>query len=430
MNRRELLAAGGLAGGGLLSGCATGPAQADPLRGEALLRDVETYVGFGVHRSGGPGDVATSNWLASRWRSLGYQVEQESYDIPNSDASVAALAAGAENFPGFAQPPIVTTGAGGLKAALALWDRVSPGGVAGRIAIVHVPRPPGAASPGAAYRAAFAEAQAAGAVAIVAAISGPSGDIVAINTPVDLKPGLPILALGERELPRLQSAMAAGGEAVLRIEGPGGMRRASNTIARHGETGPWLIVSTPQSGWFTCGGERGPGVAISLALSEWALRQKFPCRLLFVGTSGHEWTDFGAHQFHKTSAPEPDDTALWFHLGASFAARGYEETAQGPRPLEVANPVRSLMVSNGLLEATRTAFAGQAGIEAPMAADGRTALGETRLVIEEGYPVLAGFWGAHALFHTPQDDARATTPQILETVARAVAKVIERGVKT
>ena len=44
-------------------------------------------------------------------------------------------------------------------------------------------------------------------------------------------------------------------------------------------------------------------------------------RWLFIATSGHEWVDAGAEIFHKSHAPEPADTALWFHLGASFAAR-------------------------------------------------------------------------------------------------------------
>lgn len=30
-----------------------------------------------------------------------------------------------------------------------------------------------------------------------------------------------------------------------------------------------LAVSTPTSGWFNCGGERGPGIAVFLSLVSW-----------------------------------------------------------------------------------------------------------------------------------------------------------------
>ncbi|MBI1359263.1 MAG: hypothetical protein GC155_03160 [Alphaproteobacteria bacterium] len=429
MNRRDILrAASGLTAVGALAACkgsSAPPVAADPLSGTSLMRDVETYVGFGIHRSGGAGDLATTDWFAKRWAALGYEIEQQHYEIPNADTTAATLSVAGETFDGFGQPPLVFTSGEGLPAPLAMWDEAHPENVAKRIAVVYVPAPSSGFSPSAAYRAAFAKAADAGAAAVLGVISGPSGEIVAINTPVDLKPTVPVLLIGEREKPRLDAAMAKGGDAVLRLEGPGGMRPASNTIARHGDTGPWLIVSTPQSGWFTCGGERGPGVAMSLALAEWAVQKKLPCRLCFVSNSGHEWIYFGGRQFQKSGAPEPADTAMWFHLGASYAARAYEQTPDGLKPLDTANPNCVLMVSDDLMASAQAAFAGQPGIGTPAAADVATSAGELTAVIEEGYKSFAGFWGGHALFHTPIDKADATTPQILETVARSVAKVIE-----
>lgn len=439
MNRRELLVAAGSAGAAAyLSACSpTAPsdgapaaAAADPLTGDALMKDVRDYVDFGIHRSGGSGDVATSDWFAEHWRSLGYEVEQPEFDIPNADTDVASVTVGGETFDGFAQPPMVLTQGGGVTAALAAFDPAAPQGVAGRIAVVRIPRERGQGSPSQAYRQACAAAAEAGAAGIVAVITSPSREVVAINTPPDATISAPVLFIPEREAARFDAAMAKGGDATLRIEGPGGVRKARNTIARRGSEGPWVIISTPQSGWFTCGGERGPGIAMSRALAAWATTTTYKCRWLFIATSGHEWIDTGAHIFHETSAPEPAETAHWLHLGASFGARHYEETDDGLKPLDTPNLIRSFMVSQDVMDAAKAAFAGQPVIETPLLADAATALGETRLVAAEGYPSLSGFWGGHGLFHAPNDDANATTPAIMEPIVRALVAMLDARLKT
>lgn len=436
MNRREwMTGAGALAltacnqsqppGATQATAAAVVTPNADPFAGNLLMADVESYVGFGTHRTGSDGDKATSDWFAKRWRELGYEVEQTEFSVPNADTKVAKLRIGAEAFDGFAQPPLSFTPEGGVNAALAWWNAKSPADVSGKIALVHFPRAAGAPSPSAAYRDAFQRCELAGAAGIVAVTSGPSGEVVAINTPVDMLMETPVLQIGEKEKRRLDAALASGQPGKLIIEGPGGFRNGKNTIARRGTTGPWVIISTPQSGWFTCGGERGPGIAMSRALSEWAVTKNLPVRWLFIATSGHEWTDFGADIFHKNQAPDPKDTALWFHLGASFGARAYQETPGGLIVADTPNLGRTLMATPDLIPLCEAAFAGQPVIEKPVKSDVKTALGEYRLVAEEGYPTSAGFWGFNAKFHTPIDGADSTTAAVMEPIARAIAQVIE-----
>lgn len=428
MNRRELITG---ASAMAFSACTPSASQPTPtvdvFDGASLMKDVEAYVGFGVHRTGSEGDAATSRWFADHFRALGYTVEQTDVTCPNADTHVARLRIGEEAFDGFAQPPLVFTPEGGLTAPLVWWQATTPAKVKDAIAIVHVPRQAGAASPGAAYRQAFSACEAAGAKGIVALMSGPSGEVVAINTPLSLKPGLSILQIGEKERARLEAAMAAGAPGRLIMEGPGGDRTGVNTVATRGKAGdPWVIISTPQSGWFTCGGERGPGIAMHRALAAWAGQQTFPVRWLFIATSGHEWGDAGAEIFHHSQAPDPRETALWYHLGAGYGARAYSETPAGLLALETPNLARTLMATADLIPFCQAAFAGQPVIEKPLAADPATALGEYRLVLAESYPSAAGFWGANAHFHTPLDDASTTTPEIMSPIARAIAKVIEQ----
>lgn len=438
MNRREILAGVGavaLAGCGQTdqaSGVAARSAVVvpgdDPFTGAGLMKDVETYVGFGTHRTGSAGDLQASEWFARRWRDLGYAVDQNEFPCPNADTTTAKFETAGETFEAFAQPPLVFSEAGGITAPMAYWNPASAADVMQRIAVVHVPRAAGAPSPAAEYRALFERCRNAGALGIVAVVSSPSGEATAINTPADMLMEIPVLMVGEKDKARVDAAVARRQPAKMTVEGPGGFRNGKNTVARRGASGKWVIVSTPQSGWFTCGGERGPGIAMSLALAKWAAQRDFPVRFLFVATSGHEWTDFGAHLFHEAIAPDPKDTLLWFHLGASFGARAYQETASGLQALDTPNALRTLMASEDMAASCRAAFAGQVSIEQPAPADLSKALGEYRLVLEEGYPSSAGFWGANAKFHTAMDGADSTTGAIMEPVARAVAKVIEERI--
>lgn len=433
MNRRQLLmTTGALA----LVGCGPAPASDtaagvaagaadDVFSGAKLMADVEAYVGFGTHRTGSPGDLATSQWFADYWRSLGYEIEQMDVEAPNADTTVARLVAGGAAFDGFAQPPLAFTPAEGITGKLVRWNEASPADVKGAIAYVHVPRAPGGLALGADYRAAFQAAAKAGAIGVLAAMSGPSGEVVAINTPVAMTLDIPVLQLGDKLKPQLDGIADIGQDVTLTITGPGGTRVGKNTVARYGAEGPWIIISTPQSGWFTCGGERGPGIAMSRALAAWAIKSELPVRWLFVATSGHEWIDHGAHLFHEQSAPGPDETALWWHLGAAFGARAYEERPDGLVAKDTPNLTRALMATPDLVPLVEKAFAGQPVIGKPMAADLSKALGEYRLVLEEGYPSGAGFWGGNAHFHTPIDGADATTGAIMEPIVKAVAEVIE-----
>ncbi|MEP7210164.1 MAG: hypothetical protein ABI740_04945, partial [Alphaproteobacteria bacterium] len=138
-----------------------------------------------------------------------------------------------------------------------------------------------------------------------------------------------------------------------------------------------------------------------------------------------EWMYYGADVFRKSDAPKPEETALWVHLGASYAARAYEETPDGLKPLDGPNASSILMVSPDLLDDAKTAFAGEPGLSSPQVGSVDKALGELTALIKEGYRSYFGFFGYTALFHTPVDTAASTSPAIMEPIARAIAKLIE-----
>src|SRR5262249_54117317 len=157
----------------------------DPFTAAKLMADVETYVGFGTHRTGSAGDIATSDWFAKRWKSLGYEIEQTEFPAPNADTTTAQLEAGSQAFDGFAQPPLSFTPQAGVWAPLAVWNPKSVSDVSGRIAVVHILRQPGAVAPQPAYREAFQRCGLAGAAGIIGVCSSQPGEPFAINTPMD-----------------------------------------------------------------------------------------------------------------------------------------------------------------------------------------------------------------------------------------------------
>jgi hypothetical protein len=68
-----------------------------------------------------------------------------------------------------------------------------------------------------------------------------------------------------------------------------------------------------------------------------------------------------------------------------------------------------------------------AAIEARRLVAEKQAVGELRDVHAAGYPNFFGMAGLHRFFHTPADDVRTTSPEILEPVARAFAAAVRQA---
>jgi hypothetical protein len=218
--------------------------------------------------------------------------------------------------------------------------------------------------------------------------------------------------------------------ATLWLTGAGGRRPAFNLVGRiDGGRGRWLVVSTPRSGWFTCAGERGGGIAAWLHLARWARRAVRDHDLAFICNTGHEYEYLGAEQSLKAIAPEPRQTAFWLHLGANLAACDWHDSLGQMTPLPGTDSQRYLVVSPPLLDAARAEFAGLAGLEAPYPTDRITA-GELTGIIAAGYRSVAGIFGLHRFHHVADDDMRCLSVRAVGDTAAAFLALTRRALAT
>lgn len=412
-SRRAVLAAGAMVGAA--SGANAAP-MSDTQVSEAQ-QVLERYQAFGIKASGGPGDTASGEWLEGELKAMGYAVRRQPVDVPayDGDATLEAGSARAELIPQSIVQPAEVSG-----------KLFVPGRNAGDIALVVLPYARWSAVRGEVERQ-VAAAAAAGAKAAVVVTTGPTREALALNTPVD-KPmlTLPAAVLAPRDAGPFLKAAVANEPAVFRMTGRSYRRPAFNVTARLDRgAAKSVVISTPRSGWFTCAGERGTGLAAWMLLARWASKARLPVNLALVATTAHEYEYAGGERFIEELAPKPAETALWVHLGANVAARDWHERGPFLSPLPSADPQRFLLVSPPLLAATRAAFAGLPGLEQAYAVDPAQTAGELASIVTAGYDPVIGIFGSHRYHHARADDLRCVEPKLVPPVSQAFARVIE-----
>jgi hypothetical protein len=171
-----------------------------------------------------------------------------------------------------------------------------------------------------------------------------------------------------------------------------------------------IIVTTPLSGWFTCGAERGSGIAAALELAA-DLARTHP--VFFLGNSGHELSDFGVRAYLQ-DAFDLRPTAV-FHIGASIAA-GATDPATGKFGLTASRVVASNPTFSSVPGLTEALQAGNFTQQAAFPGEGA----EWWQKLGSSVPLLS-FSGQFPQFHTPDDRPGVTTnPALLDTAYRSV----------
>jgi hypothetical protein len=391
------------------------PAAADPLSGKALYADVIRYAAFGDHRTGTAGDLLATGLLEYELKVAGLDVQRQWFDLSVFDLKSATVRTGGRSLQAF---PLWMPKAG---AAVGPLSRTA---AAGAVALLSLPYGTGAAlETSQAWRKPVQAAIEAGAAAVVVITEHPLGEFAAYNCAADMPPWpVPVVGVAGRDAPALLAAL--GQTVEVAIAGTARPGRSNNLIATRKGAGKPLIVSTPKSGWFTCAGERGSGLAIWLALARRFARSDR--HLIFMAASGHEFDGHGGRLFAEHLAPKPAEARGWLHIGANVAAYDFALVDGKVTRLDHPQAGRRLAVSEALLPAAKAAFAGQPGYGQPVDVDKDGAPGELAEYQRRGYAPLVGMVGLHPLHHTRRDIPDVTGPELLEPVARGLVAIIER----
>ena len=394
------------------------------LSGDSLYQDVVTYTQFGEHRTATQGESQTTNWMVERLKACGFDVSFQSFPVDTFFVHRANLTIDSEPVECFPLWPPHWTELQPIQARLVPLEE--DGKLQKESIVLIKPSFSYGALPfsfegdDATIRAAAEQ----GAVAVLVISNGPSDGIHAYNTPEGTERWpIPVALVPKRNEPALTLAAERHSEVSLLLYGDNGLGiEAKNIVAKLNRGDDLIVLSTPKSGWFTCAGERGPGIALFLALAQWASQRNSEVSYLFDANTGHEIGGTGIRQFVEKLAPPCDNVIAWIHLGANIATWDWEETPSGP--VKQARPDRYRIVCSGeeFLPVLNTALSGLLGLE-PRVGRG---LGEMRLVIQTGYRGFGLNGGPYRHFHTPEDKPDvATAPELLEPVAAALVSVLE-----
>ena len=378
--------------------------------GDELVRDFQTFVSQGEHRSGGKGDQQAQAWLAQILAQLGFSVERIGLPVMAIEDAGTEILTGPLSVNGFPQymPPSSAVGAR-LEGPLALYDAAVP---SGRL-LVHEAEWPAGAYWTPALQQIAERAASLSALALIFTTTTPKGGIFVFNRDQSLPPlPIPVIAVSRADHRQLVMGAQNSSKAGLTISGRVVASETGLILGRKPGKGRAIVISTPLTGWFTCGSERGSGIALFLDLARKLARQMRP--VVLMATGAHEIGHTGMKLALDKYAPDPASVELWLHLGAAIAAKTADGKAQIARIIAAGAP---------MMERTRTLFpADHAFIQEASA----NSPGETGEIIQHGQLNLIGFANANPSFHTPDDLGQETDFGLLAQIAENLMGFISK----
>ncbi|MEI6948387.1 PA domain-containing protein [Paraflavisolibacter sp. H34] len=383
--------------------------------GDQLFSTVKTYVAKGEHRTGTPGDFATSAWLADELKQAGYTVRYHEFPLKQFFLEKAAVTEGSHAYDAFPLWYVSET----IPSEVTGVVTTEGEDVKGKVVLLRFSGQGGQTEKETAQK--LRELVDKGAKAIIGYSENKVGEIVAYNAPKVPQPWkVPVVVVA----PATAKALAARKGQQVRVSVKGTFKEitARNVYGTIGNGKEYVVVSTPISGWFGCGGERGPGLAAWLALAQWAAASKLPYTFVFTGNSGHELGGLGAHAFLDHGAPPVEKTKLWIHLGAAIATLSYHATPSGLAADNKVDDQRNFYYSSSVQKSFTAAFAPVPGLKFDTK---QRAGGELVYVIDKGYPNVAGAAYSHPYFHTKGDTPATTSPALLQEVSLAFKTFLE-----
>ncbi|XOV87940.1 MAG: hypothetical protein ACFHX7_23780 [Pseudomonadota bacterium] len=393
----------------------------DAMDGHQLYNSVVQYANFGFHQTATPADLATANWLATRLSAAGFDTRKVPFSLQQFFLEQHRLTVNGESMVAY---PLWWPRTGECRGDLVrVQGTGSPRNLAGKVALVEVNTRGASVLRSGGQRGLITSLLEQGAVGVLALTPHPSGELVALNAMDGLEPRpAPVMLVGSRVADQLKD----GDRVSMQIAGQLEPAARAYEVVGHYEGAPgkpeW-VISTPASGWFQCAGERGPGIALWLAMAEWIGATRPPVNVTMVASSAHELNGVGIRHFVDHDAPAPERVGQWLHLGAGIATWHYE-TNPWKRTDKVSR-LRAVMTNQAAMMPRLEAALAPLAIAPRLTS---TPGGEMVLMAERGYPVW-GFAGGSAHHHLMTDTpAQITGPEMLAEAGHAVLEIAAGGI--
>ncbi len=371
---------------------------------DELFGLVQAYESLGVHRAGTEGDRLTSDWLTSLLTDVGMKVHTEEVPFERWDSEQVVLVDGRDveclAVP-YESPGAVDTS----KVAVVDLDA----GLGGDISVIDEP---------------VAAAYAAGFEAVVCATRHPDGLLRGINRPHNTQTSsLPVFLVAGSEIEALRQGPVHLRSSARWVQTTTTNVIATNVIATNdvstdGGSRHRHMLTTPLTGWFTCAGERGTGIAVLVDLVQRFVDDR---RMLVVATGGHELGYIGAYEWlarrHREHGESNESISSVFHIGASVAVDEPSSTGRQLIATRIARTSRD-SAGSGLLRSLL------APIGLDLVSGASKWVGEADAWQQLGVPLLS-MTGAGREFHTPNDRAElVTSPASLAAVSEVFAEAM------
>jgi len=335
----------------------------------------------GYHRTATPVDHLSGDWLADQVRRCGLKPDREMFTIDRVDLVSAVLSVEGRRIDGI---PLFD---GGFTDAAGISGRLGALGSDAPIGLTEIA--PNAAGAGALMEARRQNRHR----AIVVITRGGRPGLCPSNAESFLHPfGPPVLQLSSEESGFLDVLAKRSAEVSLFARVSRTRAEAfnvSSTIKGANPALPPLVIMTPRSGWWSCAGERGGGIACWLELMRAIHREKPARDIIFIASSGHELGQLGI-EIHCERRPELIKGCLaWIHFGANVGA------AQ--------DPGNTIQASDDEMEKTMAESLTAAALSIDRRVPRGTAPGGEAGVIHRGGGRYMSIIGRNALFHNRAD---------------------------
>jgi len=344
----------------------------------------------------------SGDWLAAEVRRMGLSPTREVFRISRIDPLAGSLSVGQRRIQGI---PLFD---GSFTDSVGIQGRLGPLGSDAAIGLTEIP-------PNAADRGPIGEARRTNChQAIVIVTRGGRPGLCPNNADNFLHPfGPPVLQVSSDESAFLADRARSGSEVTIVAAVRRTQAEAFNvltTIQGKNPALPPLVIMTPRSGWWTCAGERGGGIACWLEIMR-RMRDTKPARdVHFIASSGHELAYRGIEVYAQRAPDLIRRSRAWIHLGANIGA------AQEPGNM--------IQASDDEMESVLAKGMTASGLAVDVRVPRGTVPGGEAGVVHRGGGRYMSVIGRNALFHNPADRGPdAVDPDVIARFAEVFSAI-------